>query len=176
MQSFIKAVIIIIAATNLSCGIILLNPKKPKTIIKKQELVKFKISINEVESVARQGIKAELYIKNIYTERIRFQIPNCLWVASPAARYSNGYPVPMRETIKALCEPEWGELEPGGEFVIEFPYNLFEMYTLELGNEIAVQFSYYGEILDSQSEFLSGNDDSIQSNEIEIKIVEGKYR
>ena len=176
MQSSAKIMILIIAATILSCGIFILNSKSPKTTIKKQELINFGISIDEVESVARQGIKAKLFIKNIYNERIRFQVPDCLRIASPAARYNNGYPVWERSTIKETCEPEWKELEPGNELVVEFPYNLFQIYRLELGNEFTVQFSYYGEIRDSQSKFLSGEDDIIKSNEIKIKMIEGNYR
>ena len=172
MQSSAKIVILIIATTTLSCGIILSNPKKPKTIIKKEELINFRISIDEEDDVARQGIKAKLYINNIYHEKLEIQIPDCLRVAAPNLMYNNGYPVPMRSTIKETCEPEWEALEPGDEFTIEYPYNLFHDYYLESGIEFTVQFSYYGEIRDSKSEFLSGDDDVIQSNVRKIRLVE----
>jgi hypothetical protein len=173
---YFQVAILIITTVVISCGFFQFKSGKQETIVNKQELIKFRIEIDEVESVARQGIKAKLYIHNIYHEKIKFHIPNCLRVAAPTVKYNNGNYVPIWVMMKEVYEPDWKELVPGGEFMVEFPYNLFEIYYLELGDEVLVQFSYYGEISDSQSKFLSGNDDIMNSNEIKIKMIEGKYR
>jgi hypothetical protein len=167
-----KAVIIIISAAVLSCGLFQFKSGKKLTIVNKQELIKFKIDIDEVESVPHQGIFAKLYIKNIYHEKIEIQLPNCTQFAAPNVKYSNGYPVPMRGVIKETCEPEWRDLEPGVEFAIEYPYNLFHLYYLESGGLVSIQFYYFGEIRDSHPNFLSGNDDAIQSNLVKLRLVE----
>jgi len=171
-MQYSRIVILLIFTSIFSCTLLQVKTKNPKTITKKQKLINFRIEINEVEDVEHDSIKAKLFIKNIYFERIRFQIPDCLRIAAPDVRYNNGIAVPMRSTIKEVCEPEWKELEPGHEFMSEFPYNIFELYYLEPGDEITVQFSYFGEIRDSKSEFLSGNDDVIQSNLRKLRLVE----